>query len=255
MERNDYTGNEFLPSARLAWKVNADHLVWAAVSRTARAPSRIDREFFFPANGPPFLIQGGAEFRSEVAEVYEVGYRGQLTTRLAYSVTAFHTEYDHLRTLEIAPSGTFLEFANEMDGTTKGLETWATYEATANWRLAGGFATLNKELRLKPGSDGLNGGVDAEGNDPHYSWHFRSTHNLSERWELDAFVRGIAALPSPAVPAYVAVDVRVGWQVRRDLELSLTAQNLFDNAHAEFRNPASRSEFGRTIFFKVVARL
>jgi iron complex outermembrane receptor protein len=255
MERNDYTGNEFLPSARLAWKIAADHLLWTAASRTVRAPSRIDRDFFFPANGPPFLIQGGAEFRSEVAEVYEVGYRGQPWTRVTGSVTVFHTEYDHLRTLEIAPSGTFLEFANEMDGTTTGVEMWATYQAADNWRVGGGFTRLNKDLRLKPGSDGLNGGVDAEGNDPDYSWHLRLTHNLSEQLELDAIVRGVAALPSPAVPSYVAVDVRFAWKSRRDLELSLTAQNLFDNAHAEFREPLTRSEFGRAAFFKVVARM
>ena len=255
MERNDYTGNEFLPSARLAWKVAADHLLWTAASRTVRAPSRIDRDFFYPANGPPFLIQGGSEFRSEVAEVYEVGYRGQPLTRLTCSVTAFYTEYDHLRTLEIAPSGTFLEFANEMDGRTSGVEMWVTYQGTANWRLGGGFTTLHKELQLKPGSDGLNGGINAEGNDPDYSWHLRSTHNLSEQWQLDAIVRGVAALPSPAVPAYVAVDLRLGWKSRRDLELSLTGQNLFDSAHAEFGNPLTRSELGRTVFFKVAARI
>jgi iron complex outermembrane receptor protein len=253
-ERNDYTGNEFLPSARLAWRVAADHLLWAAASRTVRAPSRIDREFFFPANGPPFLIQGGPEFRSEVAEVYEVGYRGQPSTRLTYSVTAFQTEYDHLRTLEIAPSGTFLEFANEMDGTTSGVEMWATYQATANWRVGVGFTTLSKDLRLKPGSDGLNGGVDAEGNDPDHSWHLRSTHDLSEQWELDAIVRGVASLPNPAVPSYIAVDLRVAWKSRGAMELSLTGQNLFDGGHAEFRDPLTRTEFGRAGFFKVVAR-
>ena len=255
MEHNDYTGNEFLPSARLAWKVAAEHLLWAAASRTVRAPSRIDRDFFYPANGPPFLIQGGAEFRSEVAEVYEVGYRGQPWTRVTGSVTVFHTEYDQLRTLEIAPSGTFLEFANEMDGTTTGVEMWATYQATANWRVSGGLTTLNKALRLKPGSDGLNGGVDAEGNDPDYSWHLRSTHNLSEQWELDAIVRGVAALPSPAVPSYVTLDLRVAWNARRNIELSLTGHNMLGGTHAEFRDPLSRSEFGRTVFFKVVARI
>jgi iron complex outermembrane receptor protein len=141
-----------------------------------------------------------------------------------------------------------------MDGTTSGIEMWGSYQATANWRLAAGFTTLSKHLRLKPGSDGLNGGVSAEGNDPDHSWHLRSTHNLSERWELDAIVRGVASLPSPAVPAYVAVDIRVGWRLRRGVELSLTGQNLLGGSHAEFRDPLTRSEFGRTLFLKVVAR-
>jgi iron complex outermembrane receptor protein len=254
LERNDYTGNEFLPSARLAWKFIPDNMLWTAASRTVRAPSRIDRDFYFPATAP-FLIQGGPDFRSEVAQVYEFGYRGQPWTRLTWSATGFYTEYDHLRTLEIDPGGTFLVWGNEMDGRTSGVEMWATYQASAGWRVNAGFTTLHKELKLKPDSDGLNGGVDAEGNDPDYSWHLRSMHNLSEQWELDAMLRGIAALHTPAVPAYVAVDLRIGWKPRRDLELSLVGQNLFDSAHAEFGSQLTRSEFGRNVFLKAVLRL
>jgi iron complex outermembrane recepter protein len=253
IERNDYTGNEVLPSARLAWKMAAEHLLWTAASRTARAPSRIDRDFYFPTTAP-FLIRGGARFRSETANVYEVGYRGQPSTRLTASVTAFRTEYDHLRTLEIAPSGTFLEFANEMDGTTSGVEMWANYQVTADWRLGAGFSTLHKDLRLKPGSDGLNGGVTAEGNDPDRSWHLRSTHNLAERWELDVIVRSVASLPLPVVPAYTTADLRVGWKLRRDLDLSLTGQNL-GASHAEFRDALTRSEFERSYFLEVLVRI
>ena len=255
IERNDYTGSEFLPSARVAFRFTDDHLLWAAGSRTVRAPSRIDREFYFPADGPPFLLQGGAGFRSEVAQVYEVGVRGQPLARLTYALTAFHTEYDHLRTLEIAPTGDFLEFANEMDGSTNGFEMWGSYQATDSWRLSVGFTTLNKDLELKPGSDGLNGGVAAEGNDPDHSWHLRSMHTLAERWELDVTVRGIASLPLPAVPSYTAVDVRLAWRLRPDIELSIMSENVLDDSHAEFSDPLTRSEFGRTVFLKVVARM
>jgi hypothetical protein len=34
-----------------------------------------------------------------------------------------------------------------------------------------------------------------------------------------------------------------------------TGRNLFDNAHAEFGDPLTRSEYGRTVFFKIVARI
>jgi iron complex outermembrane receptor protein len=259
LERNDYTGNEFLPNARLAWKVAPDHLLWTAASRTVRAPSRIDRDFFvaIPPD-PTFVIQGGPEFRSEVANVYELGYRGQPCNRLTYSVTAFYAEYDHLRTLELAPSGTFVFFANEMDGTSSGVEMWATWQAADNWRVSGGFTTLHKELRLKPGSQDANDSVHREGNDPDYSWNLRSTHNLFEKCELDVIVRGVASLPatltSPEVPAYTAVDARFGWKAQRDVELSLTLQNLFDPGHIEFGDPAMASEIERAVFLKLVWR-
>lgn len=257
LERNDYTGNEFLPNARLAWKVTPDHLLWTAASRTVRAPSRIDRDFFvaIPPD-PTFLIAGGPDFRSEVADVYEVSYRGQPWTKLTYSVTAFYTEYNHLRTFELGsgPSGPFVFLANEMEGSTSGIEMWATYQASENWRLSAGYTALDKKLRLKPGSNDVNDSVHNEGNDPDYTWNLRSTHNLFEKCELDVMVRGVASLPSPEVPAYVAADLRLGWKPRRDLELSITGQNLFDSAHAEFSDPSTRSEFGRSVFLKLLWR-
>ena len=82
----------------------------------------------------------------------EVGYRGQPNASLSYSVAAFHARYDHLRTQEIAPSRTFVVFANEMEGTASGVEMWGTYQASPIWRLSAGFTALNEQLRLKPGA-------------------------------------------------------------------------------------------------------
>ena len=61
--------------------------------------------------------------------MYELGYRGRPTPRLSLSVTAFHTDYDHLRTQEIDPSFTFLVFGSGMEGRASGIEMWGTYQA------------------------------------------------------------------------------------------------------------------------------
>jgi iron complex outermembrane receptor protein len=253
LERNDYTGTEILPTLRAAWKIAPDHLLWSAASRTVRAPSRFDRDVFVPAS-PPFLLAGGPNVRSEVANVYEIGYRGQPTRRSSYSITAFHTIYHHLRTQEIAPSGTFLFFANEMEGKSSGVETWGSYQATDSWRLSGGFSGLTERLRLKPGSTDTAGLMAQEGRDPAQIWMLRSSLNLPYRSELDATVRHVSALSNPTVAAYTAVDVRLGWTPRRDLELSITGQNLFSGGHAEFTDPATRTQLEPGVFFKVVSR-
>jgi iron complex outermembrane receptor protein len=219
-----------------------------------RAPSRIDRDFFFPAN-TPFLLAGGPNFQSELADVYELGYRGQLGGRLSYAITAFHTVYDQLRTLEIAPGGTSVIFGNEMQGTTTGVEMWSTYQVLPAWRLSAGFTGLNERLHLKPGSAGLNGGVSAEGNDPAQTWLLRSTFDLSKDYEFDVIVRHVSALPNPVVPAYVAVDLRLGWKPRPGLELSITGRNLFNGSHAEFGAPLTRSEFGPSVYLKLLCHL
>ena len=251
LERNDYTGNEFLPTVRIAWKVAPEHLLWAAATRTVRAPSRLDRDTFYPGS-PPFLLAGGPDFQSEIANVYEVGYRGQIAESLSYSVTVFHSDYDRLHTQEIAPSRTFLFFGNGMEGKSTGVEMWGTYQASRAWRLSAGFSGLRERLTLKPGSHDTSNALEQQGRDPAQSWMMRSSMDLPYQTELDLGVRHVSALATPTVPAYTAVDLRYGWRPNRNLELSITGQNLFGNGHAEFSDALTRSVVERNVFFKAV---
>lgn len=251
-EHNDYTGSEFLPNARLAWNVAPSHMLWVAASRTVRAPSRLDRDAFVPAT-PPFLLTGGPEVVSEIANVYEIGYRGQPLPWLTLSVTAFHSLYDHLRTQEVAPSRTSLFFANGMSGTTNGVEMWASYQATRRWRLSGGFDGLSEHLELEPGSNDFAGLAAQEGRDPKRSWRLRSSLDVSGYGEFDVIGRRVSERSLPAVPAYTALDVRFGWRPRRGIELSVTGQNLLGNGHGEFTDVSTRTEIGRAVFVDLVS--
>jgi iron complex outermembrane receptor protein len=248
IESNPYTGREFLPSIRLAWKPESSQLVWGAVSRAVRAPSRLDRELFIPGQ-PPFFLAGGPDFRSEVAKVFELGYRAQPSQRLSYSVTSFYAVYDRLRSVEPAAGGA-LVFGNKMQGKTKGIETWGTYQVSSSWRLSAGAVFLTEELRLRPDS-GDTSGIAAAGNDPKHQYTLRSSHDLSSEQQLDLMARHVGELPNPRVPAYTAIDARFGWRFRRDLEFSATAQNIFDRRHPEFGTSASRSEIERGIFLRL----
>jgi len=87
LESNDYTGIEYLPSARLAWKPAGNQLIWGALSRAVRAPARLDREVVLPPN-PPFIILGGPTFESEVSNTLDIGYRTQPSNNVTYSVTS-----------------------------------------------------------------------------------------------------------------------------------------------------------------------
>ncbi len=57
-----------------------------------------------------------------------------------------------------------------------------------------------------------------------------------------------------AVPAYTALDARWGWRINRNVEVSLTLQNLLDPEHGEFDQPGVRSEYRRSAFFNLVLR-
>ncbi len=244
-ENNYYTGTEPLPSARLAWKFQPQRLVWGAVSRALRAPSRIDRDFFV---GPPLQLNGGPDFVSEVVKVFEVGYRDQPSPQATYSISVFHNIYDKLRSVEPAPGGGVV-LGNKMEGSGDGLEAWGNYQAARNWRLSAGAFFLRQRLSFRPDSGDTN--ASAAGNDPAHQWLLRSSLDLPDRAELDIGVRRVGALPNPSVPAYTAVDVRYSWRLLRELELALVGQNLFASSHAEFGNAATRSEMARGAYAKL----
>jgi len=110
---------------------------------------------------------------------------------------------------------------------------WGDYKVAGWWRLTAGYNALREHLRFAPDSLDV-GGIAAAGNDPKYQGSLRSSMDLPGAVRLDVSVRDIAALPNPAVPAYADADARLAWQVRKNLELSLTGVNLLHRRHLEF---------------------
>jgi iron complex outermembrane receptor protein len=249
LEANGYTGLQPVPSARLSWKVTDSALLWSAVSRAVRTPSRIDRDFFVPG-----FILGGPDFRDEKLIAYEIGYRQQISTRGSISISTFYNVYDELRSLEAPPGATFpLIFSNKMEGDSYGAELWGNYALTDWWRLSGGVSALQESLRFKPDSHDV-AGLQAAGNDPHHQLSLRSSMNLTERVELDVGVREVGRLPNPSVPSYVSLDARIAWRMLDSVDLSLTATNLLDDRHPEFGAFPTRTLVGRTVFAAVRGR-
>ena len=248
VEHNVYTGVEFLPTLRAAYKIDDARTIWASASRAVRAPARIDREFFVPAT-PPFVIKGGPEFESEVANVYELGYRAQPTATTSYSITAFHHDYSRLRGGTLAP--TFIE--NRVSGSVEGLEAWASADATSFWRLSAGWVELRKSLQAAPGSSPTT--TTDLGNDPKRQWQLRSRLTLPYAVDFDVALRHVSALPAPVVASYTATDVRLAWRPTRQLTLALLAQNVFDPNHVEFNAVNVASQIPRSVFASLEWRM
>ena len=250
VEDNTYTGAEVMPNARIAWQPADDQLVWAALSRAVRAPSRIDREFFVPATAP-FLLAGGPNFESEIANVAEIGYRASIANRFTGSITGYWHDFDRIRSLEPRPGG--LMFENKIDGRTYGVEAWAEYRPIDRWRLSAGLVRQRVKFEREPGSSDT-AGLASAGNDPSGWWQLRSNFDLLPNVELDLRARRISSLPNPYVPAYTAIDFRIGWRPWRQLEASLSIQNAFDPGHAEWGPAVNRAEFERAVFVQLVWR-
>jgi iron complex outermembrane receptor protein len=253
VERNSYTGAEYLPSLGLAWQAAPDHLLWTALARALRVPSRIDRDLYAPTNPPldhgvaRYSLAGGPDFVSEVARVAQVGYRGQPLPGLSYAVTAYYSQYQRLRTLEPNPAGAGGVFLNKAAGSSRGVELSGRVDLTPHWRLVGGLAAQRLELHADPDSADLTGATGLANNDP-ASWSMlHSSWDLSDSVELDVSVRHVGELPKPLVPSYTALDLRVGWKIGPDVEASLLAQNLLASGHAEFGAAPGRSVFERSL--------
>ena len=256
-ETNDYTGLAWLPTARLAWKPSADHLWWTAVSKTVRAPSRVDRDAYVPRpNVPPYsslpypyVLAGGPEVQSEVAKVLEFGYKGQPLPQTSFSVNVFRALYDRLHTEELGSSTQgLITFAGKMKGAVTGLETWGSYQPMPTWRLSAGFTGLYQRFRLDPDSTDIMDMAKNQGRDPAQTWLLRSSWDLPQGHEFDATVRHVSRLMDPDVPAYMALDVRWGWRITPAIELSLTGRNLLGSGHGEYEAVETRAEIGRSVY-------
>jgi len=245
VEDNDYTGAEYMPGARVAWRPSDSALVWAAVSRAVRTPSRFDRDLFVTG-----VLDGGPNFESESVMAYELGYRAQPNERLWYSLSTYYNVYDDLRTLESEnPPSTFpVEIRNGMHGDTYGVEAWGSYALTDAWRVNAGVTWLHKDLQLDAGSTDI-AGVGFAGDDPTLQATLRSLIDLDPRTQFDVAMRYVSELPSPKVPAYVAVDMRLGYQLTDHFEISLAGYNLLDDEHVEFIDPSLPAQTSPRSFF------
>jgi iron complex outermembrane receptor protein len=246
LEDNSYTGLEFMPNARLAWSVTEQDLLWASLARAVRTPSRLDRDFFVLV--PQLPLVGGPDFDSETADSFELGYRGSRAGRFNYSLTAFYQDYDDLRALQPVGDGTFV-IGNGIKGEIYGLEAWGEIQATERWRLSAGALLRRDDLELKPGSL-----ETSQGNDPSNQWLLRSSLDLGPRHEFDLTLRHVGKLSGSEVPAYTALDLRLGWKPAPDTELSLSAWNLLDEEHVEFGSGSTRSEVERSVYLELLLR-
>lgn len=269
LEHNDYTGFETEPSVRLQWNINEKQMLWSAVSRAVRTPSRIDRDLSqptgLPAPFPSSILNGNPDFSSETVIAYEVGYRAQLASKGTVSVATFYNSYDDIRsTTPSAPGfpsfGFPLTFENNLEGDTYGVELSSTYQVLDAWRLQASYNFLEENLRVKTGKTDFSNGLN-ETADPKHQAALRSLWDLPHGIELDAALRWVNTLrnnngPTPgSVPAYFELDVHLGWRPTDQLEFSIVGQNLLHDHHPEYGFPSpTREEVSRSIYGKIAWR-
>lgn len=243
LERNVYTGWEALPSVRASWRPMGTDVVWVALSRAVRAPSRVDRELFSPASPPHPFLAGGPTFESELLHAAELGFRAQPFHALSYSVAGFVDGYERLRSLEPTPSGP--AFENRIRGVLWGFESWVNYRVVSAWRVSAGAAGQRHDYELTPGSADLGQKAQLE-IDPDLWWTVRNSLDIGDEGEFDVIVRHVGGLPVSQVPAYTTAGARVAWRFFRGMEVSVTGNDLVGPRHAEWGS-GNRVTFGPSV--------
>jgi iron complex outermembrane receptor protein len=270
-ERNDYTGFEGQPSARLLWTPHHRHTLWAAVSRAVRMPSRdndlrINLAAFPGAGGALNLLSlfGNWQFKSEDLRAYELGYRVQPRKRLSLDVATFYNVYRHLRTFEPGlpffesdplPHRVFpLRYDNQMHGNTYGVESAASWNVTSGWKLSTGYTFFQARWHREASSQDTTAEKKA-GNSPKHQWHVASYLRLPGNWEFDSALYYVDHLVNQGVPSYVRLDARFGWHPREAFDVSMGLQNLLDDRHPEFgASDITATQVKRSLYGKITWR-
>lgn len=239
VERNDYSGTEWQPSIRIAWLPNADNTVWGAVSRAVRSPSRLESDLA----APPFLF-GNPDLNSEDLVAYEAGYRSRVAPHVWVDAAVFHNVYRNLVSIE----GTVL--GNKLRGATSGVELAGRWQASPAWRYDAAYTYLNMDLATEVDSTDTTSVARTEGSSPRHQVVLRGAWTQSAEVEFDAALRYVDRLPALDVPSYLVADIGIGWHPRRNIELSVVAQNLLDSHHPE-QSGAMTTEVQRGYYVKL----
>jgi iron complex outermembrane receptor protein len=269
LEHNDFTGFEVQPSGRLMWTPNAEHTIWAAVSRAVRSPARTDHDIQLnqkPLVPGPFVtsILGNDNFDSETLIAYELGYRVQVHKRASLDLALFYNDYDDVRGIRNAgltnnppPATVALLLDNMLKGESYGGEIAGNFQLTDWWRWRASYSYLDLRMHTKATPSDQNTEHFIEGASPHHQFSIASGIDFPANFGLDWAVRYVDTLPAVGIPSYVTLDVRLSWRPRPNLELAVAGLNLLDNQHAEFR-PTSirtqRTEVERSVYGKVTWR-
>ncbi len=268
---NDFSGLEVQPDARLTWTPNEESSVWLSASRAVRTPSRGESDATISGRVMPatpdqplpvmMAVQGSHTFDSEKLNAYELGYRYQFTENASIDVAGFFNDYSELHDFNFGNSESTLGrhahraelgvgihqhlmlpvfFNNQASAHSYGGEVAVNWRPHERWRLQGSYSYLEINVNSNPvfaaesafiGLDAKTAGAATA--NPRHQASFRSNYDLSDKVELNLWLRYVSSLPFYNVKEYVTMDAKLAWTPARNVEVFLVGQNLFTKNHRE----------------------
>lgn len=244
-DHNPISGWDMQPTDRLSWNLQANHTLWGALSRAARAPARADSGFNrngsftrdqpIPGWNALGVLHSPEKLSSERLKAAEIGLRSQWAPTLSTDLVAFAHRYDNLlRTVGAQNPGGFgpltlfnVEFVNGGKMALTGAELSTDWRIDPAWRLQLA-QTWNQVSHVGTVP------VEPSGTTPKSITSLRLSWSPGGSLNVDAWLRRSSARPGiPGQPylqrqAHGEFDLRLAWRPTRALELSLAGQNLND---------------------------
>lgn len=265
-ERNDFTGFEVQPSARLGWRLSPRWLTWAALARAVRTPNRLDSDVGVycpppdgipPVCGPGVFRIGNPDLDSEKLHALDWGLRFGLGERASIDLALFYNRYTDLKSAE-KDNPVFFNYANELEATGYGAELTANWQALDRLRVQASYAALGLDVDAGSGSSDTTTAANWEGADPRQRASLRASWQPADAWSFDGMVRYVGYLDAYDVPAYTELNLRTAWRPLPQLEFALVGTDLLDDRHPEWgrdnatRDPPSyRPEVERAVRFTI----
>ncbi|MFT5729770.1 MAG: iron complex outermembrane receptor protein [Desulforhopalus sp.] len=273
-EHNDYTGFEVQPSIRFRLQPDPKQLIWAAVSRAVRTPSRAESDVAInlgagvdaQGNVAVQRIEGSDDFDSEILVAYEVGYRWQVKQSLSFDLATYYNDYDQIRTLE-SKRNPFYEFGetpvlvipavfdNEAEGESYGLEIQSTWQPIDSLKFIGSYSFIDLDLDYKTGSVRAGQTLGSEDYAPTHQFQLRNYWDLQSDLSLNSEFYYVSDLGGGTIDSYIRIDMQLSWQASDNLRLTVGGENLFGPSHQEFFNSQSNiiaSQVPRTYWLKAI---
>lgn len=262
LEHNDYTGYEFQPNLRLLWTPDTQSSLWASIARAIRSPSRVERggTVTLPLSPASALQLDNGLSTEEKLDALDLGWRYQFNRAFSLDMSAFAYRYSNLRDsaitgLPIAQPGGYVFIpsinSNANSANASGFEVSLDWRPRTEWRVQAAYSYFDSTVHLAPGRLSSSY-ADAS---PAHLLSLRASLEMSSKLHGDAWLRHVSHIAngSFSIPAYTTLDLRLAWQAKPTLELSLTGQNLLDSAHLEYGSSfilSTPSEVQRGIYAK-----
>lgn len=257
LDHNDFTGLEIQPNARLMWTPNTENSVWVAVSRAVRTPNRAEHDAVlkslqlssmpgFPVFPLPIqaTFNGQSNFQSEKLLAYEIGYRRQLTPHASVDIAGFINDYTQLRDTSIEGLTLGTGFPRHLDAKvvsnnaasalTYGGEVSADWRPIDNWRLQANYSFIHLDITANPLTKQFDGSTTgADKSTPQHQISFRSNYDLSDRLQLNLWLRYHSRMPLYNIPDFITMDSKLAYRPYKNMELFVVGRNLFSQYHQE----------------------